>query len=69
VRNPERASQLKARGVDVRQCDFEDPASLTRAFAGVERILIVSTDGDNATRTCPLPAVLGAKISCQAVLV
>lgn len=50
VRNPARAISFQERGVDVRQGDFDDPASLARAFAGVDRILIVSTDGDNQTR-------------------
>ncbi|MBM6994541.1 SDR family oxidoreductase [Paenibacillus sp. DXFW5] len=50
VRDPEKASALSAQGVDVRRGDFEDPASLDTAFAGVERLLIVSTQGDNDTR-------------------
>lgn len=50
VRDPEKASAFRARGVDVRRGDFEDPASLETAFAGVERLLIVSTQGDNDTR-------------------
>ena len=50
VRNPEKADGLRARGVHVRQGDFDDPASLDRAFADVERLLVVSTDGDNETR-------------------
>ena len=50
VRNPARAGDLQARGVDVRQGDFDDPASLKRAFAGVDRLLLISVDGDNETR-------------------
>ena len=50
VRQTERAAGLKAQGVDVRQGDFDDPASLARAFAGVERLLLVSTTDDNETR-------------------
>lgn len=50
VRNPARAGDLQARGVDVRHGDFDDPASLGRAFAGVDRLLLISTDGDNPTR-------------------
>ena len=50
VRQPEKAEHFRARGVDVRQGSFDDPASLDRAFAGIERILIISTDGDNDTR-------------------
>lgn len=50
VRKPERASHFQARGVDVRQGDFDDPTTLGRAFAGIDRMLLISTDGDNATR-------------------
>lgn len=50
VRDPQKADALSARGVDVRRGDFEDPASLDTAFAGVERLLIVSTQGDNDAR-------------------
>ncbi|NIK76874.1 NAD(P)H dehydrogenase (quinone) [Paenibacillus castaneae] len=50
VRNPEKAESLRARGVDVRLGDFEQPDTLDKAFAGIDRLLIVSTDGDNETR-------------------
>ena len=33
-----------ARGVQARVADFDDPASLDKAFAGADRILIISTD-------------------------
>jgi NAD(P)H dehydrogenase (quinone) len=50
VRNPEKAEALKAKGVDVRQGDFDKPETLDEAFKGVERLLIISADGDNDTR-------------------
>lgn len=50
VRNPEKAESLRARGVDVRHGDFDQPETLDKAFAGIDRLLIVSTDGDNETR-------------------
>jgi NAD(P)H dehydrogenase (quinone) len=50
VRNPEKAEGLRTRGVDVRQGDFDQPASLDKAFAGIDRLLIISADGDNETR-------------------
>ena len=50
VRNPEKAEDLRARGVDVRQGDFDHPESLNAAFAGVDRLLLISADGDNETR-------------------
>jgi NAD(P)H dehydrogenase (quinone) len=50
VRNPEKAEGLKAHGVDVRQGDFDHPETLDAAFAGIDRLLIISADGDNETR-------------------
>ncbi|TCI36287.1 SDR family oxidoreductase [Exiguobacterium sp. SH4S7] len=50
VRNPEKAGALKAKGVDVRHGDFDKPETLDAAFKGVERLLIISADGDNDTR-------------------
>lgn len=51
VRNPEKAEGLRARGVEVRQGDFDHPETLDTAFAGIDRLLIISADGDNDTRT------------------
>lgn len=44
TRSPEKLAELAARGVDVRAADFDHPATLAAAFAGVERALIISTD-------------------------
>ncbi|MFB6469108.1 SDR family oxidoreductase [Cytobacillus sp. Hz8] len=50
VRNPEKAEGLRARGVEVRQGDFDHPETLDTAFSGVDRLLIISADGENETR-------------------
>jgi NAD(P)H dehydrogenase (quinone) len=50
VRNPEKAEGLRARGVDVRLGDFDRPETLQTAFAGIDRLLIISADGDTETR-------------------
>ena len=44
VRDPKKAADLEALGVRVRQGDFDDPASLRRAFEGAEQVLIVSSN-------------------------
>ena len=44
TRTPDRLAPLGRRGVEVRAADFDDPASLAAAFAGLDRVLIVSTD-------------------------
>ncbi|WP_138493802.1 SDR family oxidoreductase [Paenibacillus pinistramenti] len=50
VRNPEKAESFLAQGVEVRHGDFDQPESLDKAFAGIDRLLIISADGDNDTR-------------------
>ena len=50
VRDPKKAEHLRARGVDVRQGDFDHPETLDRAFAGAERMLLISTTDDTQTR-------------------
>lgn len=50
VRDPEKAAALKAKGVEVRKGDFADPESLVETFSGIDRLLIISIDGDNETR-------------------
>lgn len=66
VRNPEKAENLRALGVDVRQGDFDVPGSLDSAFAGVDRMLLISADGDNETRirqhTNAVEAAVRAKV-------
>jgi NAD(P)H dehydrogenase (quinone) len=44
TRDPSKLADLTAKGVEVRTLDFNDPATLPTAFAGVDRALIVSTD-------------------------
>lgn len=50
ARDPEKAADLKEQGVDVRQADYEDPASLERAFSGIDKLLLISSQGDDETR-------------------
>lgn len=44
TRNPDRLADLARRGVVVRRADFDDAESLAAAFAGADRLLLVSTD-------------------------
>ncbi|NRG26847.1 SDR family oxidoreductase [Bacillus circulans] len=50
VRNPEKAEVLRAKGIDVRHGDFDQPETLATAFKGIDRLLIISADGDTETR-------------------
>lgn len=44
TRTPEKLADFAARGVDVRAASLDDPASLTAAFSGAERLLLISTE-------------------------
>jgi NAD(P)H dehydrogenase (quinone) len=44
TRDPAKVADLAARGADVRHADFGEPDTLAAAFAGVDRLLLVSTD-------------------------
>lgn len=43
VRNPAKAADLSARGVTVREADYDRPETLAAAFAGVDRVLLISS--------------------------
>lgn len=43
VRNPEKVADLAAKGVTVRQGEYTQPATLTAAFAGIEKLLLISS--------------------------
>ena len=43
-RSPDGLADLAARGVAVRAADFDQPGTLASAFAGADRLLLVSTD-------------------------
>ena len=43
VRDPAKAAELAARGVQVRRADYNDAASLDAAFAGAEKVLLISS--------------------------
>lgn len=49
TRHPDRLADLAARGVQLRFADFDQPASLTAAFDGAQRLLLVSTDAIDGT--------------------
>ena len=45
TRDPAKLADLAARGVTLRKIDLDDVAGLASGFAGVDRVLIISTDG------------------------
>lgn len=44
TRTPERLADLEGGGVEVRAADFDRPETLRSAFAGVDRLALISTD-------------------------
>ena len=51
TRSPDKLADFAARGVEVRPASFDEPATLSAAFSGAERALIISTDAlDRAGR-------------------
>ncbi|MFA6157622.1 SDR family oxidoreductase [Mesorhizobium sp.] len=64
TRTPATLADLAARGVTVREADFDDAASLAKAFAGADRVLVISTSElavQGKRRTQQLAAVAAAK--------
>jgi NAD(P)H dehydrogenase (quinone) len=43
VRNPQKAADLAALGVQVREADYNKPATLDAAFAGAQKLLLISS--------------------------
>ncbi len=44
VRDPEKAAAFSARGVQVRKADYTQPETLVKAFAGAEKLLLISSN-------------------------
>ncbi|GAA2702623.1 SDR family oxidoreductase [Actinoplanes palleronii] len=61
VRSPEKAAGLLARGVQVRAADFDKPETLATAFAGVDRLLLVSTSSPGSRLAQHHAAIEAAK--------
>ncbi|MBD8608662.1 NAD(P)H-binding protein [Aeromicrobium sp. CFBP 8757] len=48
VRDPAKAQRFTDRSVEVRRCDYADPASLPAAFEGADQLLLVSSNDPGA---------------------
>ncbi|WP_339816493.1 NAD(P)H-binding protein [Paenibacillus sp. FSL R7-0216] len=61
VRKPEGATDYEELGVEVRYCDYDVPGSLTPAFTGVDKLLLISgSDIDDIVRLCQHTQVVEA---------
>jgi NAD(P)H dehydrogenase (quinone) len=66
TRTPQALADLADRGARVRRADFGDPRTLEAAFAGVERLLLISTDAVGSRldqQRAALAAAAGAGVS------
>jgi NAD(P)H dehydrogenase (quinone) len=61
TRKPDTLADLAKRGVAVRAADFDSPASLTTAFAGAKRALLISTDAIGRRAEQSATAIAAAK--------
>ncbi len=59
VRDPQKAADLSARGVQVRQADYTRPETLGPALQGVDKLLLISSN-DVADRATPQRNVVNA---------
>jgi NAD(P)H dehydrogenase (quinone) len=50
TRTPEKLSTLQEQGVDVREADFDRPETLADAFAGVDRMIMISASNGTGKR-------------------
>jgi NAD(P)H dehydrogenase (quinone) len=69
VRTPAKVSDLAARGVAVREADYDRPETLTAAFAGADKLLFVSTTGPDDLRIAQHRAVVNAATAARVGLV
>ena len=69
VRRRDAAAALRAEGVDARIADYDDPASLSKALEGIDRLLFVSSPVlDPAVRTRQHSAVLAAAATTEHIV-
>jgi len=60
VRTPAKAAELTALGVEVREADYGQPETLASAFAGVEKLLLISSTAMGETRIAQHKAAIDA---------
>ncbi len=68
VRTPEKAADLTAQGVQVREADYDRPATLVSAFAGADKVLLISGNDLGADRVTQHQDVIEAAKSAGVTL-
>jgi NAD(P)H dehydrogenase (quinone) len=65
TRSPQLLADLAERGADVRAADFDDPSTLPAAFAGVDRMLLISASNATGDRIAQHGAAIDAAAAAQ----
>jgi NAD(P)H dehydrogenase (quinone) len=60
VRNPDKAQDFARRGVAVRQADYDNPAALTTALQGADKVILISGDAPTEQRNIQHQNVIDA---------
>ena len=68
VRTPEKAADLAALGVQVREADYDKPDTLASALAGADKVLLISGSDLGADRVAQHQSVIEAAKSVGAAL-
>jgi len=63
ARHPEKAADLAADGIEIRQGDYNDLDSLVRAFSGVEKVMLVSATAFSDRNTQHANVVKAARLA------
>ncbi|BCM91558.1 quinone oxidoreductase 2 [Abditibacteriota bacterium] len=61
VRTPDKAKELAAHGIQIREADYSRPETLSSAFAGAEKVLLISSN-DVGQRLAQHQAVVDAAV-------
>lgn len=64
-RNTEKAKELEAKGINVKVGDYDDLASLTAAFSGVEKLLLISSNEMTKSRAMQHINAINAAKECS----
>lgn len=63
IRNPDKASEFTAQGIEVRIADYDRPDTLLTAFEGADKILLVSSTGPDDARITQHRAAIDAAVA------
>lgn len=69
VRSPEKAQDLKSATVEIREADYDRPETLTKAFAGVDKLLLISGSDLSGVRLAQHKAAIDAAKSAGVKLI